>query len=180
MGGSLHRAQRTRSIVLVLGPLNAWYDPYVNAAELQATVKRSPLTFTELVGTAAIFGVGGWALENALSEEPRYSALFRGVKIPFLPVYAAGGAGVVALAPTMKAQGLPWFARGALYGGLLTGIEWAACQLDRHTFDARSWDYGADAPAEGCIDIKHAVAWGALGLLAEAFATPGTGSPRNR
>ncbi len=150
----------------------------MTSTELQASTPAAPLTFTELVGGAAVFGLGGWALENVLSEKPRYSALFQGVKVPFLPVYAAGGAGVMALAPTMKAQGLPWFVRGALYGGILTAVEWTACQLDRHTFDARSWDYGREAPAEGCIDVKHAVAWGALGLLAEAFAAGG--SPRNR
>jgi uncharacterized membrane protein len=139
-------------------------------------------TFTELLGGAALFGVVGWGLENALASAEdapaRYSAAFGGKHIPFLPVYAAGGATVLALAPTLKAQNLPWFVRGAIYSGVLTGVEFLGCQLDRHRMGARSWDYGKDAPAEGCIDLKHAVMWGALGLIAEQFAT-GT-SPRLR
>lgn len=139
----------------------------------------STSTFTELLGGSALFGVAGWAMENALSETPRYSALFGGHKIPFLPVYAGGGAAVLAIAPTLKKQNIPWFLRGAVYAGVLTGAEWVGCQLDRGTFNARSWDYGPDAPAGGCIDLKHSIAWGVLGLIAEQFAG-GNGSPRDR
>ena len=136
-------------------------------------------TFTELLGGAALFGVAGWALENALSETPRYSAAFGGHHVPFLPIYAGGGAAVLAIAPTLKQQNLPWFVRAAVYSGVLTGAEYLGCQLDRGTFKARSWDYGKDAPADGCIDWKHSVAWGLLGLIAEQFAG-GQGSPRER
>jgi uncharacterized membrane protein len=135
-------------------------------------------TFTELLGGTALFGVAGWALENSLSDTPRYSQLFGGVKAPFLPVYAAGGAGVMMLAPTLKAQNLPWAVRGAIYAGAMTGVELAACYLDRGTFGAKSWDY-KDGGFGGCVDLKHALAWGALGLLAEQFV-PGPGSPRDR
>lgn len=138
------------------------------------------MTFTELLGGAALMGIGGWALENALCDEPRYSAAFKGAKVPFLPVYALGGASVLALAPTLKAQGLPWPVRGAAYAGILSGVEWAACQVDRKTLGARSWDYGDDSiDGEGCVDLKHAIAWGALGLLAESLVTGGKGSPRD-
>jgi|HubBroStandDraft_1064217.scaffolds.fasta_scaffold522281_2 hypothetical protein len=136
------------------------------------------MKFSELVGGAAIFGLVGWGIENVLFG-PRYSAVFGDRKIPFLPIYAAGGATVLAVAPTLKAQGLPWPVRAAAYAGILTGIEWTGCQLDRKTLGARSWDYGDEAPAEGCIDVKHAVAWGALGLIAESFQSGG-GSARDR
>lgn len=138
------------------------------------------MKFSELVGGAAISGVAGWGIENMLFG-PRYSALFKGAHVPFLPIYAAGGATVLAIAPTLKAQGLPWIARGAAYAGILTALEWTGCQLDRKSLGAHSWDYGDgdDAPAEGCIDVKHAIAWGVLGLLVEGFQG-GTGSPRER
>lgn len=127
------------------------------------------LTFTKLLGYAAAFGVAGWALENLLSETPRYSAAFRGKRVPFLPVYALGGASVLVVSPTLKAQGMPAAARAATYAGILSGVEWTACQIDRKTMCARSWDYGPDTPdGDGCVDVPHAVAWGVLGLVAEA------------
>ena len=45
----------------------------------------------EIVAKATAFGVAGWVAENALSDHDRYSALFRGHRVPFLPVYAFGG-----------------------------------------------------------------------------------------
>lgn len=157
-----------------------WYGPALDTAPRLAYDPAMTMTFTELLGGAAMFGVAGWGIENALFG-PRYSAAFGGTHVPFLPVYALGGATVLALAPTLKAQNIPWPLRGAAYAGVLTGVEWAGCQVDRHTLGAKSWDYDHEESLDGhgCIDWKHAVAWGVLGLIAEQFAM-GTGSPRER
>ena len=129
-------------------------------------------TTTEaVVAKAGLFGIAGWAGENVLFG-PRYSPVFQGHKVPFLPVYAAGGLAVVAVAPRVAR----WNAlmRGAIYAAIGTAIEYAGCQLDRKIFESRSWDYGAvDGLADktdGCISWRHAALWGALGLVAEKFA----------
>jgi hypothetical protein len=60
------------------------------------------MRMTDFAARATLFGAGGWAIENVLfKEEPRYSALFKGEKVPFLPVYAFGGAAVMLLAPRL-------------------------------------------------------------------------------
>lgn len=124
-----------------------------------------------VVAKAALFGLGGWAGENILYG-PRYSPVFQGHKVPFLPVYAAGGLAVIATAPRIATQ--PALIRALVYAALGTAIEYAGCQLDRKVFDGRSWDYGEiDGLAEstdGCISWRHAALWGGLGLLAEKFA----------
>jgi hypothetical protein len=147
------------------------------------------LSVAELVGKAALFGVAGWAMENALFG-PRNSVAWtppdgehappassRRVVVPFLPVYAVGGA--VVLVAAQHVQNWPWPMRGALYGGVLTGLEYVACQIDRKILGAHSWDYGGGA----CVDWRHAAAWAGLGLLAERFANarphdPGPPVPR--
>ena len=130
---------------------------------------KTPNTTIEAVlAKSALFGVAGWAGENALYGS-RYSAVFQGHRVPFLPVYAAGGLAVMAAAPHVR----DWstIARAAIYAALGTAVEYAACQLDRKVFSARSWDYGAvDGLADktdGCINWKHSALWGALGVLAE-------------
>lgn len=151
------------------------------ARERRDTLGLMAMKFTELLGGAALFGVAGWGMEYAWrtvqGEEPYYSSAFKGAKVPFLPVHAAGGGLVLAIAPTLREQGWPWPLRGAAYAGVLSALEWAACQTDRQMMGERSWDYGKDAPADGCVDWKHAIAWGALGLLAESLIN-GKGSPR--
>jgi hypothetical protein len=139
-------------------------------------------TAAAVVAKTALFGVAGWAAENLLHER-YYSPVFRGHKVPFLPVYAAGGLAVIAAAPYLRSR--PAWLRGLVYAGLGTAIEYAGCQLDRTMFknaDAgrrpgshgRSWDYGeVDGLAEstdGCLSWKHTALWGGLGLLAEKFA----------
>ena len=135
------------------------------------------------VGLAS--GVAGWALENTLARaqgEPwRFSALFGKLPIPFLPVYAAGGAAIAAVGPSFATSGLPWPIRGASYALLLGLLEVGACKLDRKLLledpDAdrdASWHYGEaeSVDGKGCVDEKHALAWGVLGLLVERFARP--------
>ena len=120
----------------------------------------------------ALFGVAGWAGESLTSDKPRYSSVFAGRHVPFLPIYAAGGLAVLLAAPRLKTQGV--LTRALAYAVLGTAIEYAGCKLDRGTFHSRSWDYGkvdglADA-TDGCLSWKHTALWAGLGLLAEKFA----------
>ena len=142
-------------------------------------MKRSPsevassatTTVEAVVAKAVLFGVGGWAGENILYG-PRYSSVFQGHKVSFLPVYAVGGLAVIATAPRLA--GKPTLLRAIVYAAIGTAIEYAGCQLDRKIFDGRSWDYGKiDGLAkstDGCISWRHAALWGGLGLLAEKIA----------
>jgi len=124
-------------------------------------------TSSSLAVRATAFGVGGFIVENTLFG-PRYSALFGGIAVPVLPVYAAGGLAVQAIAPHVRVVG--FFGRAAIYAAALSGIELAGCWFDRDALGACSWDYskhGCKKPLTGCIDLKHAVLWGALGMLVE-------------
>ncbi len=137
-------------------------------------MSSTPNTSIEaVVAKTALFGVAGWAAENVVFG-PRYSAMFQGHRVPFLPVYAAGGLAVMAAAPHIK--GWSAIARAAVYAALGTAVEYAACQLDRKVFAARSWDYGnSDGLAgstDGCLSWRHTVLWGGLGLLAEKMSAP--------
>jgi uncharacterized membrane protein len=131
----------------------------------------APTTTTEaVVAKTALFGVAGWAAENALFG-PRYSPVFQGHHVPFLPVYAAGGLAMVTAAPRIAKW--PVLARAVVYAALGTAIEYAGCQLDRKVFEGRSWDYGksdglADS-TDGCISWRHTALWGGLGFVAEIF-----------
>jgi hypothetical protein len=107
---------------------------------------------------AAASGVLGWAGENALSKTPRHSAL--APELPFLPIYAAGGALVVLAAPHLRGQPLP--VRFLAYAGLLTALEAAAGAAERAAGRV-SWDYGGSV-----VDLPHAALWGLLGLGLEA------------
>ncbi len=126
-------------------------------------------TAAERLGQMAAFGAGGWALENLLFG-PRYAALFRGAKVPFLPVYAFGGISIALVAPHLRAAAVPWPVRALVYAGVLSAVEYAGCQIDRRALGSCSWDYSGDACAttvRGCVDAPHAAMWGALGLLVE-------------
>ncbi len=129
-------------------------------------------TTTEaVVAKTALFGVAGWAGENVLFG-PRYSPVFQGHRVPFLPVYAAGGLAMMAAAPHVA--GWSMLARAAVYAAIGTSIEYAGCRLDREVFEARSWDYGqldglADS-TDGCISWRHTALWGVLGLVVEKVA----------
>ncbi len=150
------------------------YTEYAQPALIVRSSKDAASAATSVEGVvakAALFGVAGWAGENILYG-PRYSPVFQGHKVPFLPVYAAGGLAVVALAPRIAKQ--PTLLRALVYAALGTAIEYVGCQLDRKVFDGRSWDYkdldGLAESTDGCISWKHAALWGGLGLLGEKFA----------
>lgn len=129
----------------------------------------NPNTTTEaVVGKAALFGVAGWAAENLLFGQ-RYSSLFHGHHVPFLPVYAVGGLAVMATAPHIEDWPLP--IRAVAYALLGTAVEYAGCQFDRKMLDSHSWDYGVSdklaIATAGCVDWKHSALWGVLGVVAE-------------
>lgn len=118
---------------------------------------------------AGVYGVFGWMLENTLWG-PRYSSLFGGIAVPFLPVYAIGGLVAEASASRLKEAGLPWWGRALAYGAGLSAIEYAGCRIDRGVLGGCAWDYTGNRclePARGCVDLKHAIAWGMLGLAVE-------------
>ena len=147
-------------------------DPQALTVRSPSEVVKSATTTVEaVVAKAAIFGVAGWAGENIL-HGPRYSAMFQGHEVPFLPVYAAGGLAVITAAPHLAGKNALF--RAIAYAAIGTAIEYAGCQLDRKVFDGRSWDYGkVDGLAErtdGCLSWKHTALWGGLGLLAEKLA----------
>lgn len=128
------------------------------------------MSTSNLIVNAALLGVGGWAIESSLSKEPRYSALFKGSRVPWLPVYAFGGAAAMLLAPRLRERDLSWPVRAAIYAAVLSGVEYAGCLIDREALGACSWDYSQEhcaKPLRGCVDFKHAALWGMLGLLAE-------------
>ena len=138
---------------------------------------------------ATAFAGAGWALENVSSlfgegrSEKRYSALWGGRKIPLLPVYAFGGLAVLATAPTLKEARVPWMGRAAIYGAMLSGIEYVGCRVDRDVLGACSWNYASSGTSsskkcgrgEGCVDLKHALLWAALGLALESLTEPSLG-----
>ena len=123
----------------------------------------------EILQKATLFGVGGWVAENALCRTDRYSTVFRGAKIPFMPIYAANGVLLTAAAPYVAKW--PILARGLAYSILGTLVEFAGCQIDRRLVSGQSWNYGsADAVArlsEGCVDFTRSAMWAGVGLIAE-------------
>jgi uncharacterized membrane protein len=125
----------------------------------------------DIIAKATAFGVAGWVAENALSDHDRYSALFKGHRVPFLPVYAFGGIAMTTAAPLVGKW--PTLARGLAYAILGTAIEYVGCKIDRDVLHNRSWDYGQrDALArasDGCLNFAHAALWGGVGLIAEKF-----------
>ena len=125
----------------------------------------------DIITKVTLFGVAGWVAENALCGTDRYSSAFRGAKIPFMPIYAANGVALTAVAPYLSKW--PIFARGLSYSILGTLIEYASCQIDRKLLGKQSWNYGAnDAVArlsDGCVDFTRSLMWGGMGLVAEKF-----------
>ncbi len=126
----------------------------------------------ELVSKTALFGIAGWVFENALCGD-RYSTLFRGAKVPFLPVYAANGVVLTTAAPYISSW--PVFGKGLAYAALGTAVEYVGCQIDRRLLDQRASftpGFGNDALArasEGCVNFTRSAMWGGLGLIAEKF-----------
>jgi hypothetical protein len=127
------------------------------------------LSWLGAAGVAAAAGVAGWVLENATSPAPRYSSVLGAeARVPFLPIYAAGGAAVALLAPRVRDRS--WLVRGALYAAVLGGLE-AGAGLGERALGRRSWDYDG-----ATVDPAHAAAWGALALLAEPVVLGATRS----
>ena len=132
------------------------------------------LNVGELVSKTALFGVAGWIFENALCGD-RYSSLFRGAKVPFLPIYAANGVVLTAAAPYVSSW--PVFGKGLAYATLGTAVEYIGCQIDRKLLAQRaSFSPGGfggnDALArvsDGCVTFTRSAMWGGLGLVAEKF-----------
>jgi hypothetical protein len=116
------------------------------------TLGRSPPSLTRVALTALGTGVAGWMLENALWG-PRYSHHFP--NLPFMPVYAAGGAMIALLEPRVSHWSLP--AQAITYGSTLTAVEGLAGLLERAQ-GRKSWDYGGSP-----VDLPHALAWTVLG-----------------
>lgn len=127
----------------------------------------------EIITKVAAFGVAGWALENALCGD-RYSALFRGARVPFLPIYAVNGVALTAAAPYMSSW--PTLGRGLTYAALGTAVEYVGCQIDRKLLSQRaSFSPGFGGPdalarvSEGCVNFTRSALWAGLGLIAEKF-----------
>lgn len=131
----------------------------------------SPLrTLGVALAAAVVGGVAGWVLENLVAG-PRYSHLLGGQEggVPFLPIYAAGATAVVLGAPHLSE--LPVFARFGVYAAGLTGLEYAACKVERAE-GQQSWDYEGS-----CVDVPHSLAWGGLALVAEHVAERAQAEP---
>lgn len=123
----------------------------------------------DIIAKVTMFGVAGWVAENALCQQDRYSTLFRGAKIPFMPVYAANGVVLTTAAPYVSKW--PVLARGLAYAILGTAVEYAGCKIDRQLLGGRSASYGSvDALtrlSEGCVNFTRSALWGGMGLIAE-------------
>lgn len=119
----------------------------------------------------ALFGGAGWLAENAVCDQDqyRYSSLFRGLKIPFMPIYAVNGVALTGVAPYIA--NWPWLARGLVYSALGTGIEWVSCQIDRKLIGGSSWNYGGSEALAiatgGCVSFTRSALWAGVGLVAE-------------
>jgi len=131
------------------------------------------LNVGELISKTAMFGIAGWVFENALCGD-RYSPLFRGAKVPFLPIYAANGVVLTAAAPYVSSW--PTFGKGLAYATLGTAVEYLGCQIDRKLLAQRATfgpgGFGTDAlsrATEGCVNFTRSALWGGLGLVAEKF-----------
>jgi uncharacterized membrane protein len=131
------------------------------------------LNVGDLVSKIAMFGIAGWVFENALCGD-RYSSVFRGAKVPFLPVYAANGVALTAAAPYVASW--PIFGKGLAYATIGTAVEYVGCQIDRKILEQRAAFSpgfgGADALARmsgGCVNYTRSAMWAGLGLVAEKF-----------
>lgn len=127
----------------------------------------------DLIVKASMFGVAGWVVENALCPQDKYSTVFRGLRVPFLPIYAINGLALTGAAPYVSKW--PTLARGLAYSVLGTAIEYAGCQIDRKFLATRgpSWDYGRtealSRASEGCVSFTRSALWAGFGLVAEKF-----------
>ena len=125
----------------------------------------------QFIQKVALFGGAGWLAENAVcpQDQYRYSSLFGGFKIPFMPIYAVNGVALTGVHPYISKW--PWLARGLVYSALGTGIEWVSCQIDRKLIGGRSWSYGSNealaVATGGCVSFTRSALWASLGLISE-------------
>ena len=127
----------------------------------------------DIIAKVTMFGVAGWVAENALcGGMDRYSAVFRGAKVPFMPIYAANGLALTAAAPFVSKW--PTLARGLAYSIIGTLIEYGGCQIDRKLLGGPSWNYGNSEALSraslGCVSFTRSALWGGMGLIAEKVA----------
>ena len=107
-------------------------------------------------------GIAGWTIEN-VKRGPTFSKAFNGAKVPFLPVYAVGGAAVLLLLPTVAP--LPIWQRFIIYGAVATAVEATAGFVDRLDGDIPSWDYDGSI-----VDLRYSALWAVGALLVEQLA----------
>lgn len=128
----------------------------------------------DYVTKAAIFGFAGWILENAVCGD-RFSGVFGGGKVPFLPIYAANGIALTSLSSYVS--NWPTLGRGLAYATLGTAIDYAGCQIDRKLLSQRAGQGGGFGGSDslfhmsdGCVNFMRSVVWGGMGLISEKFA----------
>lgn len=114
-----------------------------------------------MVARFLAFGLLGWVVEALANGAPRYSR-YVPAKLPFLPVYGAGGVLVTELATALRDE--PLLARLGAYAVATTGVELAACWIDR-VAGGHQWDYGSGL----CVNGEHTAMWTALSLAVEPF-----------
>ena len=120
--------------------------------------RRSKSRARQIVVGGVISGFLGWAIENSYAA-PRYSWVMGGQekRIPWLPIYALGGVLLFATAPELR--GYPMPLRFIIYAIGFSALEYGACKSER-AMGCESWDYEGS-----CVDLPHAIAWGAIGVV---------------
>lgn len=108
--------------------------------------------------TALGTGVAGWIGSRTLWNNPG-STIGIPDYVPFVPMYAGGGAIIATMMPYI--QNYNFFIRALFYAGAITAFEGAMGYLDRAS-GRKSWDYNGKY-----VDLPHSFAWGILGLVTE-------------
>lgn len=129
------------------------------------------LNVGDLLSRGVMFGVAGWVVENAFCGQDRYSSVFRGARVPFLPIYAANGLALTGMAPFVSKW--PTLARGLSYATVGSLVEYVGYRLDRELLKDAAPGFGqSDSLAratDGGVNFTRAALWGGLGVVAEKF-----------
>lgn len=128
------------------------------------------LNVGDLLSKGVLFGIAGWVAENALCSQDRYSPVFQGHKVPFLPIYAVNGLAMGAAEPYISKW--PTLARGMSYGVIGTFVEYLGCRIDRELLKLPAGYGQVDALArasDGCVNFTRSALWAGIGLVAEKF-----------
>jgi len=129
------------------------------------------LNVGDLLAKGVMFGIAGWVAENALCQQDHYSPVFRGHRVPFLPIYAANGLAMGAAEPYISKW--PTLARGVSYAAIGTFVEYLGCKIDRELLNVQAGYGQADALArasDGCVNFTRSALWAGIGLVAEKFS----------